>query len=501
MATIDELQKILKEGHNHNTKLPVLSPFRRLQSEYDLDMIKLAYEFAEEAHRGQTRKSGEPYITHPLAVAITLAKMGMDQATIIASLLHDVPEDTNTNLVEIEKNFGTEVAKLVAGVSKLGVIKYRGIERYAENLRKMFVSMAEDIRIIIIKMADRLHNLTTLESLPPEKRTRIAQESLEIYAPIANRLGMGSIKGELETLAFPFVYPTEWEWMKRDVLPKIKIKLEYINRVIKIVESDLRKERIKIISIHGREKRPLSLYLKLIKPHYNRDVSKLYDLVALRIIVPSVADCYQALGVVHKLWKPLPGRIKDYIAQPKPNGYQSLHSTVFCEEGMIVEFQIRTPDMHQQAEYGIASHWQYKEATKNNKRYGDKGMPLPKKLKWVEDLVLWQKEIHDNQQYLKSLEIDFFHNRIFVFTPNGDVIDLPEGATPVDFAYHVHSWIGDHCSGAKINNQITPLDAKLKNGDVVDIITDKNRKGPSRDWLQFVKTSAAKGKIRSGSNL
>ncbi|MBI3290864.1 bifunctional (p)ppGpp synthetase/guanosine-3',5'-bis(diphosphate) 3'-pyrophosphohydrolase [Candidatus Falkowbacteria bacterium] len=498
MPKLNDLLKILKEQNNRGSSIvPILPQLRRSKAEYDLDLIKLAYDFAEEAHKGQKRKSGEDYIEHPVAVAITLAEMGLDEPAIVAALLHDVPEDTDYSLVDIEKNFGKEVADLVAGITKLGIIKYRGIEKYSENLRKMFISMAQDIRIILIKMADRLHNLRTLDALPQDKQKRIAQESLEIYAPIANRLGMGQIRGDIETLAFPYVYPEEYKWMQKEIMPKIENAKVHIEKIIKLIKKELIQQKIKIISIHGREKRIYSLYKKLIKPHYNGDPSKIYDLVAIRIIVPSVGECYQALGVIHKLWKPLPGRIKDYISQPKPNGYQSLHSTVFTEEGKIVEFQVRTKEMHKQAEYGIAAHWHYKEVDKKPKKIDHKGYPLPKKFKWVQDLVDWQKEILDNQQYLKSLSLDFFHNRIFVFTPEGDVIDLPEEATPVDFAYHVHSWIGDHCAGAKINNRIASLDAVIKNGDVVEIITDKNRKGPSRDWLKFVKTGAAKSKIRS----
>jgi len=499
MAKLEDLIKLLKEINKGKHKTAIIPGIRKKNGDYDLDMIKLAYEYAENAHKGQLRKSGEPYIIHPLETAITLAKMGLDQPTIIAGLLHDVPEDTNYSLVDVEKNFGEEVARLVAGITKLGVIKYRGMEKYAENLRKMFVSMAQDIRIILIKMADRLHNLSTLDSLPPEKQKRIAQESIEIYASIANRLGMGYIKGELEDKAFPYVYPDEYKWLKEEVMPIIKTGLDYIDKVIGVVKKELGKEKIKIEKIHGRAKRLFSLYQKLQRPQYHGDISKIYDLVALRIIVPTIGDCYQTLGIIHNLWKPLPGRIKDYIAQPKPNGYQSIHSTVFCIDGKVVEFQIRTPKMHEQAEYGIAAHWHYKETNKKAKNIQEKGYTLPKKFQWIQDLVDWQKDVQDNQQYLKSLTLDFFHSRIFVFTPEGDVIDLPEDATPVDFAYHVHSWIGDHATGARINTQMVSLDAKLKNGDVVDIITDKNRKGPSRDWLSFVKTSAAKSKIRSGA--
>ncbi|MFA6410259.1 MAG: RelA/SpoT family protein [Candidatus Buchananbacteria bacterium] len=495
MTKIEDLIKILKDGkRRENAKMAIFPNFHK--SEYDLDLIRLAYDFAENAHKDQVRKSGEPYIQHPLETAIILAKMGLDQDSIIAALLHDVPEDTDYSLIDIEKNFGSEVAKLVAGITKLGVIKYRGMEKYAENLRRMFISMAEDIRIILIKMADRLHNLKTLSALPAEKQKRIAQESLEIYAPIANRLGMGQIKGELEDLAFPYLYPEKYDWFKKEIMPKIAIEMEYTQKVIQLAKKEFALEKIKIVSIHGRAKRLYSLYQKLQRPNYSGDISKVYDLVALRIIVPTIADCYHALGLIHRLWKPLPGRIKDYIAQPKPNGYQSLHSTVFCLDGKIVEFQIRTPEMHEQAEFGIAAHWHYKETGKNPKKIGEKGRVLPKKFTWIQDLVKWQKEIQDDQQYLQSLTIDFFHNRIFVFTPKGDVIDLPEEATPVDFAYHVHSWIGDHCSGAKINGQMVSLDSKLKNGDVVEIITEKNRKGPNQYWLQFVKTSAAKSKIK-----
>ncbi len=498
MSTIDDLIKILKKGDSKgNHKIPGIIRFRRRKSEIDLDLVRLAYDFAIEAHQQQKRKSGEPYVAHELATAITLARMGMDQDTIIAALLHDVPEDTSYSLVEIEKNFGPEVAKLVGGISKLGIIKYRGIKKYAENLRKMFVSMAQDIRIILIKMADRLHNLETLGALSIEKQKRIAQESLEIYAPIADRLGMGHIKGELEDLAFPYVHPEGYKWLRKEGLPKIEIEMEYVQKVIKVVKKELGREKIKIISIHGRGKRLYSLYQKLNRPEYNQDISKVYDLVALRIIVPTVADCYNVLGIIHQIWKPLPGRIKDYISQPKPNGYQSLHTSVFCLEGKIVEFQIRTPEMHEQAEYGIAAHWHYKETDRIREKVGKKGYTLPKKLKWIEELVKWQQEVQDNQQYLKLLTVDVFRNRIFVFTPKGDVIDLPDEATPVDFAYQVHTWIGDHCAGAKVNGKIASLDAKLKNGDVVEIITDKNRKGPSSDWLKFVKTNAAKSKIRS----
>src|SRR3989344_5228689 len=330
MATYEDLVKAIKTGPRTNGSRGFALPtFRRGHQKIDLVMIRLAYDFAEEAHKGQVRKSGQPYINHPLETAITLARMGMDQDTIIAGLLHDVPEDTTYSLVDVEKNFGKEVAQLVAGITKLGVIKYRGIERYAENLRKMFISRAQDIRIVLIKRAAGLHNLRPLEHLPAEKQQRIAQESLEIYAPIANRLGMGVIKGEIEDLAFPYVYPDEYAWMKKEVLPKIEIKMEYVEKVIELTKKELAKNKIKILSIHGRPKRLYSLYKKLIKPHYDRDVSKIYDLVAIRIIVESVQDCYNVLGILHQQWKPLAGRIKDYISQPKPTGYKSLPPPFF----------------------------------------------------------------------------------------------------------------------------------------------------------------------------
>ncbi len=500
MPSIEDLIKaIKKEERRGNSRIADLLPFRRKKPAIDLDMIRLAYDFAEQAHQGQKRRSGEAYISHSLATAVTLAQMGMDEETIIAGLLHDVPEDTNCSLVEVEKNFGPEVAKLVSGITKLGIIKYRGIQKYAENLRRMFVSMAEDIRVILIKMADRIHNLKTLSYMPPEKQQRIAQESLEIYAPIANRLGMGQIKGELEDLAFPYVYPEEYAWLKKEILPKIELKVAYTQKVIEALKKELEKQKVKIISIHGRPKRLYSLYKKLNRPEYDHDVSKVHDLVAVRVVVATITDCYNVLGIIHQLWKPLPGRIKDYIAQPKPNGYQSLHTTVFCLEGKVVEIQIRTTEMHDQAEYGIAAHWHYKENGNENKKITDKGYSVPKRLKWIEELIKWQKEIQDSQQYLGSLKVDIFHNRIFVLTPKGDVIDLPEEATPIDFAYHVHTWIGDHCAGAKVNGQISSLQSQLKNGDVVEIITDKNRKGPNLDWLQFAKTADAKSKIKTNA--
>ncbi len=467
----------------------VIKTIKMYHPKADLDMIRLAYDFAESAHRGQTRASGEAYIHHPLACAQTLAEMKMPPVIVLAGLLHDVPENTTVTLKEIEKNFGADAAGLVRGITKLGKIKYRGAERYIENLRRMFLAMAHDVRVIFIKFADRLHNLETLNALPPEKRTRIALESLEIYAPIANRLGMFEMKGKLEDAAFKYIYPNEYAWTLSILQERLTKRERYIKRVAKILEQHLRKNGIKVIDAYGRAKRLWSLYQKLQR--HERDITKIYDLIALRIIVRDVSDCYAALGVVHSLWKPLKGRIKDYIAQPKPNGYQSLHTTVFAEDGKIIEIQIRTERMQEEAEYGIAAHWGYDEQRS--------GRDDPK-LKWVKELAKLQKELQDKNQLLESLDtlkIDVFQNRIFVFTPKGDVIDLPENATPIDFAYTIHSDIGEKCTGARVNDALVALNTPLRSGDVVEIIVDKNRKTPSPDWLNFAKTHNARSKIRT----
>ncbi|MCX6781270.1 MAG: RelA/SpoT family protein [Candidatus Magasanikbacteria bacterium] len=463
----------------------LLDTIHERRPQTDLTMVKLAYEFADEAHQGQIRKSGVPYIIHPLCTAITLAKMNMDPTIVVAGLLHDVPEDTSVTIEEIEKNFGAEVAHLVAGVTKLGKIKYRGIERYIENLRKMFVAMAEDIRVVIIKFADRLHNLHTLEHLQPKKQYRIALETLEIYAPIANRLGMGEMKGQLEDLSFKYVFPKEYAWVRGLVEERYEKKEAYINEIRLRLEQELNASGIKFISVEGRLKRLYSLYQKLLK--HDKNIEKISDLLALRIIVNDVADCYATLGIIHKLWRPLPGRIKDYIAQPKPNGYQSLHTSVFCEKGQVVEFQIRDEQQHINAEYGIAAHWSYDEADPDTNK--------SRQLRWVRELAA----VGDAMERLKDLEnlkIDIFQNRIFVFTPKGDVIDLPENATPVDFAFAVHTQIGNQCAGARVNDRIVSLDQPLKSGDVIDIVVDKTKRGPSADWIKFVKTNHAKGCIK-----
>lgn len=452
-------------------------------------LVERAYEMAESAHKKQKRASGEPYIVHSLNVANTLSQMNLGETTIAAALLHDVADDTPITLGEIEKEFGKEIAFLVDGVTKLGKIKYRGIERQIENLRKMFFAMAEDIRVILIKLADRLHNMETVKHLPKRKQERIALETLEIYAPIASRLGIGQLTRSLQDLAFPIVYPEEYRWLIKNVREKYQEREKYLKHIEPIVKEELGKEEIAPLSINHRAKGYWSLYQKLLKR--DMDFSRIHDLIAMRIIVKDIKDCYGALGAIHKRWRPLPGLIKDYISLPKPNGYQSLHTTVFCENGKITEFQIRTPEIHNSAEYGIAAHWAYGEAGKP-----DQGVTMKNpRFAWIDQLKNWQKEVTGSEEFLESLKIDFFKHRIFVLTPQGEVIDLPSDATPVDFAYQIHSEIGDQCIGAKRNGKITPLDSSLENGDMVEILTQKNKK-PSEKWLEFVKTNYARAKIK-----
>lgn len=458
----------------------------------DRSIIEHAYTFAKEAHEGQKRASGEPYIIHPLATAFYLAEMHMPAPIVMAGILHDVPEDTEKTIEDVTNEFGEDVGNMVGGITKLGKIKYRGIERYIENLRKMFLTMAADVRVVFIKFADRLHNLETLDHIPPKKQYRIALESLEIFAPIANRLGMGDMKGRLEDASFRYVLPKEYEWVKNLSKTGREEKKEYLDHVIEETRSLLEESGVDV-NVQGRAKHLYSLYRKLLQN--DRNIARIYDLIAVRVIVDSLADCYAALGIIHSKWTPLKGRIKDYIAQPKPNGYRSLHTTVFCEGGEIVEFQIRTKEMHAMNEYGIAAHWSYDE---NGKVSLGKDSKAPE---WVTELVDIQQTL-DQKAFLEGLEelkIDIFKDRIFVFTPQGDVIDLPEESTSVDFAYAIHTDIGNTCSGAKVNDHVAPLEQKLKNGDMVDIIVDKSRKGPNPDWIKFVKTRYAKSKIRQYS--
>jgi len=452
-------------------------------------LVEKAYSFAEEAHRGQLRNSGEEYIQHPLEVAKILAELELDEATIAAALLHDVVEDTKYTLEDIEKEFGPHVALLVDGVTKLGRIEYKSKEELqVENLRKMFLAMAKDIRVILIKLADRLHNMRTLKYHSEKKQKEIAQETLEIFAPLANRLGIFRIKWELEDLSFRYLKPQEYYDLSEGIALKRAEREVQINEVIEQLRNRLAEVGIKA-DISGRPKHFYSIYRKMITQH--KELSEIYDLTAVRVIVDSVNDCYGALGIVHTMWKPLPGRFKDYIAMPKPNMYQSLHTTLVGAHGEPFEIQIRTWEMHRTAEYGIAAHWKYKEGNKPT------GANFEQKLSWLRQLLEWQHDSRDAGEFMESLKIDLFADTVFVFTPKGDVVELPAGSCPVDFAYRVHTDVGHRCIGAKINNRIVPLDTKLANGDIVEILTSKQSNGPSRDWLSFVKTSQAKNRIRS----
>ena len=474
----------------------ILDKVKENNPKANFDLIKRAYVFAEKAHQGQKRNSGEDYIIHTLHTAYNLAEIKLNSTTIAAGLLHDVLEDTEITKKELEKEFGKEIAFLVEGVSKLGKIKYRGTERQVENFRKLFLATGKNIRVILIRLFDRLHNLETLNYQPPEKQKRIALESLEIYAPLAYRLGIGELKGQIEDLSFPYVFPDEYKKLINQVKDKYEEREKYLKKIKSVIIKKLRKEDIQPIEIQSRSKHYYSLWQKLKR--YDNDLDKIYDLVALRIIVKDVEECYQTLGVIHKLWKPLPGRIKDYIALPKPNGYQSLHTTVFCIDGRIIEFQIKTKAMHKDAEFGIAAHWYYSEQKELKAFLKKKITKAPEdELDWVKQLKDWQKETKDfsADRYLESLKIDFFSNRIFVFTPKGDVISLPENATPVDFAYAIHTDIGNHCHQARVNNKIARLEQPLQNSDIVEIIVNKNRK-PSKDWFRFIKSGLSRTRIK-----
>lgn len=464
-------------------------------------IITEAYNLAVLAHKGQFRRSGDEYVQHPIAVAKILAEIGMGGKTIAAGLMHDIPEDTAITLEEIEKKFGKEIASLVDGVTKLGKIKLRGSheEYFLENLRKMLLAMAADIRVIIIKLADRLHNMQTLQFNPPDKQIRIARETMEVFAPIANRLGMGEIKTQLQDLAFFYLDPENYELVKNLAEKDYAERKKYVDKAIIELSDEMKKEGIQVLNIDGRAKSIYSLFLKLQK--HDMDINRIYDLAAIRIILPEVADCYETLGIAHKKYRPMIGRIKDYISLPKPNGYQSIHTTVFGPDGKILEIQIRTIKMHNEAEFGIAAHWIYAES-KKKKRWSEllfrkKNVVPEKELEWVKQLRLWQNEIgRDDEEFIQGLKIDFFKNHIFAFTPQGDIVDLPEEATPIDFAYAIHSEIGNHAVGAKADGKMIPLDMPIKNGQVLEILISKDRKAPNHDWLKFVKTSAAKSHIR-----
>jgi GTP pyrophosphokinase len=485
---------------------PVLEPLLRIVRGNDpkadtstLRQIERAYQVAERWHRGQKRKSGDPYITHPLAVTTILAELGMDPATLMAGLLHDTVEDTEYGLDTLRRDFGDQVALLVDGVTKLDKVKF-GEAAQAETVRKMVVAMAKDPRVLVIKLADRLHNMRTMRYLKREKQEQKARETLEIYAPLAHRLGMNTIKWELEDLAFAILYPKMYDEIVRLVAERAPKRDEYLATVIDEVQSDLRGARIKA-TVTGRPKHYYSVYQKMIVR--GRDFAEIYDLVGIRVLVDTVRDCYAALGTVHARWNPVPGRFKDYIAMPKFNMYQSLHTTVIGPGGKPVELQIRTYDMHRRAEYGIAAHWKYKQEAVAGASKVRTDAPARKgdavnDMAWLRQLLDWQKETEDPGEFLESLRFDLSRNEVFVFTPKGDVIALPAGATPVDFAYAVHTEVGHRTIGARVNGRLVPLESTLDNGDLVEVFTSKSPgAGPSRDWLSFVKSPRARNKIRA----
>ncbi|MBI3888584.1 bifunctional (p)ppGpp synthetase/guanosine-3',5'-bis(diphosphate) 3'-pyrophosphohydrolase [Candidatus Nomurabacteria bacterium] len=461
----------------------------------DAELIKKAYIFAERAHEGQKRLSGEPYFTHPFETAKILAGLGMDTQTIAAGLLHDTLEDTKATEGDIQKEFGDDILFLIKGVTKLGALKYRGHERHVESLRKFFMAMAHDIRVVIIKFADRLHNLRTLQFVPEIKSRRIALESIEVYAPLANRLGMGKLKGELEDAAFPYAYPAEYKKVEEIIKDKKDSYEKNLSEVQKTLEKELIQNKINVVEMGYRIKHKYSLYKKLLKYDMDgeMDIDKIYDIVALRVVVNTVEDCYRVLGIVHSVWNPLPGRIKDYIAVPKPNGYRSIHTTIFTGEGGVAEIQIRTQEMHFEAAYGVAAHFAYKEQGHHKKA---KTADEKNKFKWIEELKELKYFPDDPKRFINHLKTDFFNDRIFIFTPKGDVIDLPDGSTPLDFAYAIHSDVGEHTFGAKINSKMSQIFSPLKNGDIVEIITRKDSK-PSSKWPEYVRTTIAKKHIKS----
>ena len=468
----------------------ILESVKRYQPNADTDLIRRAYELADAAHKGQKRVSGEDYIIHPLAVAKILTDLQIDDITISAAILHDVVEDTTHTLDEMRELFGDEVAMLIDGVTKLGRIQYKSKEeQQLESYRKMFLAMAKDIRVIMIKLADRLHNMRTLKYMREDKQKRIARETIEIYAPLANRLGISNVKWELEDLCLRYLDPKAYYDLVESVKQKRQERQAFIDEAHEQIVEKLEEAHI-TAEIQGRAKHFYSIYKKMKRDQ--KDISEIYDLSALRVLVDSVKDCYGVLGIIHAMWKPLPGRFKDYIAMPKSNGYQSLHTTVICR-GYPLEIQIRTFAMHKVSEYGVAAHWKYKEAGKSvgaTREYDQK-------MSWLRQMVSLQHELDDPREYFEALKVDVFSDEVFVFTPKGDVVDLPKGSIPIDFAYRIHTEVGHHCVGAKVNGKIVPLEYKLKNGDIVSIITNKSNSGPSRDWLNIVASSETRTKIRS----
>ncbi len=464
--------------------------------------LEQVYHYAAEKHLGQTRKTGDPYITHPLNIAHTLASWRLDQLSIEAGLLHDLPEMSGITIAEIEKEFGWEVAHLVDGVNLVGQVRLRGSQdvEFLENLRKMFVYMAKDLRAILIRLADRRHNIMTLHGLPVEKQRPIALETLEIYAPLAERLGMGKAKSELEDLVFPYVYPEEYQWIKEFASNRVTYAKENTQEILNRIRQQLSKHQI-TARVDGRPKHLYSLYRKLQRPEINFDINSVHDLMAIRIITRDTASCYSALGVIHQYWKPVPHLgISDFISQPKPNGYQSIHTKIFDHKGQVIEIQIRSEDMHTQAEYGAAAHFAYSQA-KTEGVDGDRlekgtSFKLGNKYDWVKQLAGWKEQMFSEQETVKDFHLDALSHHIYVFSPKGDVYDLPENSTPVDYAFNVHSGLGFFIQTAKVNNRIATIDAKLKSGDVVEIIKSKKSKYPNKNWLRFVKTHKAKLEIK-----
>lgn len=491
LAKLDDAEELLSVEALHDK---LITTIRKYHPSDDISLIEKAYQVAKEAHGDQLRKSGEPYISHPIHVAIILAEMEMDLETIAAAILHDVVEDTNMSLDELKQEFGEEVAVLVDGVTKLTQIKYTTdkIEVQAENLRKMFLAMAKDIRVIIIKLADRLHNMRTLQYMTREKQKEKARETMDIYAPIAQRLGISSIKIELDDLALKYSEPDVFANLVEEVKARKNVKDDFIDQMVEEVRSHMREADIRC-EVDGRVKHYFSIYKKMV--NQNRALDQIYDLFAVRIKVDTVKDCYAALGIIHEIYKPIPGRFKDYIAMPKPNMYQSLHTTLISPQGTPFEVQIRTFEMHRTAEYGIAAHWKYKEG----KGVGDKTIKQSEeeKLAWLRQILDWQTEMSSNTEFMEFLksDLDLFSDDVFCFTPEGDVKNLPAGSTPIDFAYSIHSAVGNRMIGARVNDKIVNIDYKIQNGDRVEIITSQNSKGPSMDWLSIVKSPSAKQKI------
>ena len=455
----------------------------------DLSLVKAAYDFSAAAHDGQVRGTGEPYVQHPLETALLLAHLQMDRATICAGLLHDVPEDTSHTVDEIQEQFGPEVAKLVDGVTKLSRIHWETLEeQQAENLRKMFLAMAEDVRVVIVKLCDRLHNVRTLEGKSPPARKRIARETLEIYAPLAHRLGIWELKWRLEDGAFYYLEPERYQELKRLLADTRQTRENFIEEAISTLTSQLEKHGLRP-AVTGRPKHIYSIYNKMDRT--GRSFDQLYDLLAIRVQVATIPECYAALGIVHSLWTPVPGQFDDYIAMPKGNMYQSLHTAVIGPGGRFLEVQIRTFEMHQVAEHGIAAHWRYKEGTQ-----GPGDAAFDAKLAWLRQLMGWQQELSSAQEFVESVKMDLFKDQVYVFTPKGDIKDLPAGSTPLDFAYRIHTDVGHRCIGARVNGKLVSLDYQLNNGDIVEIVTSKSSRGPSRDWLTLVQTAHAREKIR-----